>query len=213
MRTRLHFQALTLLLVPLAFGQEQPKSANPKDAPATPPATQPPAAALRPEELQQARLVRAEQAQLVRVALAKLDKNSLERKQRLGRLKAFLDALEEQAQTVAGEIQQGVDRQGQLMEQLNQLRQLRNARGGDDRRLDPLIVQSQTAVDAAKARLEKLARLRTRVRQQLDALKEEHLTELLGASVEPPSGPGSESLELEQLVETALQSPPQAKER
>lgn len=159
-----------------------------------------------PDGVRQASLILGDLAEQMRIAGAKLQKSALARKKQIGRLEAYQAAADEQAQVLAGETQRLLERHQQVAEQLENLGQLKKSRGVDDARLKALITESQAAVNASQARLERVARHRSQLQTKIDALKLEHLTELLEAGIRRPAQAMTLPSAVERLLELETQS-------
>lgn len=193
----------TAVLTHVAIAQDNPSaSAIPAQAATGQPAMSSSARkALTREDLNQALVVFDELDEQIQIAAAKLDPQSLARKEQIGKLRSLLRATDEQVQLQSTTI-------GRLEERFRHLRQdLSGVGGGQGTAVSPeataLLEKSRTPIEDAKARLERLANHRARTRQRLAALQQAHVQALLAAIV-APSEPASRADDFERLLETRL---------
>jgi len=161
--------------------------------------------AITREEVQQASLILIDVADQMRIAQAKLEKQSIERNKQMGRLKAWEAVAAEVVEEQAAKTQHRVERHQQITEQLGNLAKHGQSRGVDDARLKTLLARSQADVDTAKERLEKVSRLRVNLQEKLVELKAEHLTHLLEASVKSTPPDEDPLSSIERLMDAELQ--------
>ncbi len=161
------------------------------------------------DDVEQASLVIDDLTEQLRIAQAKLQPDSLKRKQTIGRLQAFKTAADNEIRTLAMQTEREVERNKQIGEQLAGIAKIRKSQGVDNGRLEKLIAQSQSAVDRSKEQLERVSRQRTRIEQKIQVLRAEHITGLLEAGVKRTIEVGrSVGSSLGDLLDTELGDPP-----
>jgi chromosome segregation ATPase len=152
-------------------------------------------------DLNDTRILFGQLEEQVRIASAKLDGDTLGRKRKMGALSALLTATDHQINVLSAEIQRMEDRQRQIRQDLSGLEPGSGAQASSQR-VQQLISQSLAPIQAAKARLEHLTRLRSQLQAQLSQLRSEHIHRLLEAAIthEGPDG-GASNVLLEMLGE------------
>ncbi|MEO8499235.1 MAG: hypothetical protein ABI614_29570 [Planctomycetota bacterium] len=153
------------------------------------------------DDLNRALTIFDELNEQIHIAAAKLDGQSLARKEEIGKLRSLLSATDEQIQLQSTAL-------GRLEERYQHLQQdlagASSATGDVAPQARTLLAQSRAPIDSAKARLERLANFRVRTRQRLDTLQQEHVQALLAVIVS--AEPTSHSSDFEQLLESSLQA-------
>jgi hypothetical protein len=133
-------------------------------------------------ELNEAQMVFEELDEQVRISTAKLDPASLARKREIGRVRTVLAEADQQIQLLAAKIQR-------LQLRRDQLDQDRSTGAAGAVPPPPLpyepATRLQQQVEADQTRLESLTRQRSRWKQRLDALYDQHVQALLEAGMGP----------------------------
>lgn len=154
----------------------------------------PPSAA----ELNEARMLFDELDEQVRISSAKLEDDALARKRAIGRKRTLLAEADLQIQSLAAQIQRMQERREQLD---------RDRPAGSAGRLAAVLLpyepvtRLQQRIQTDETRLETLTRHRTRLKQRLDRLYDQHVKSLLEAGLGPQLEAGPTAGALEQLLE------------
>lgn len=196
------------------FAQKKANRANSEigiaDAEAMMDEADPSTARVRMSDLNQARMVFAEVQEQVRIATAKLDATTLERKQEMGRIRALMAATDGQIGLASANVQRLQERERQLLQDATRGKGAAGKSLPADHALQQPLAHLQSQIDAARSKVGQLTRSRAQLDQRLDDLHREQIQELLKAAVTPADAEGTRPAALERLLARQLNAKGQA---